>query len=177
MVEEPLVIRSHHHQLMSLRFWNFYGCLFLAMTAIVGCGDGRIKTYPVTGKILVDGQPATKAMVIFCPTGGTEEMMKKRPFDETDGGGVFNLTTFSPADGAPAGDYNVIVRWPAPKNERRQPTNPEDDIHGDRSLPRAVDQLRGRYFHPERSGLKATVTKGRNELAPFELEAPPQRRR
>ena len=38
----------------------------------------RFPFIPVTGKVLVDGQPAAGAMVIFCPIEGSEQLMRER---------------------------------------------------------------------------------------------------
>ena len=91
-----------------------------SMTCLVvclGCGDGKIATFPVTGTVTVDGQPAEGALLIFCPVGGSEEFSKVRPAGKTKSGGKYELSTFDALDGAPAGEYQVMVRW-APENQQ-----------------------------------------------------------
>lgn len=136
------------------------GVLVLVVSA--GCGDGRIRTYPTSGMVLVDGKPADRATVIFCPTSGPPDFMRERPWGTTDDAGKFELTTFDAGDGAPAGDYTVIIRWPGALVSAK----PEEDAE---RVDRAPDRLKGRYFHPTKSGLTATVESQRNELAPFKL--------
>ena len=138
------------------------------LLAVSGCGDGKIARYPVTGTVTVDGKPADGATVIFCPVEGEPEFMRERPFSQTDASGRFELTTLEPKDGAPAGDYTVMVRWLATSGP--QPANVDPDRGGGG---RAYDRLGGRYFHPEKSGLTATVEEGPNDLK-FDLQSKPR---
>ncbi|HVT27173.1 MAG TPA: hypothetical protein VHE81_04075 [Lacipirellulaceae bacterium] len=133
---------------------------------ILGCGDGKIARYPVRGKILVDGRPAEGAMVIFCPVGGSPEFQHERPFGVADAEGKFELRTFQPGDGAPAGEYKVMARWLAPKS--RAAVQSADQDRGAGGSP---DILGGRYFNPNTTPLTAKVEKQSNELAPFELKS------
>ncbi|MEX2309546.1 MAG: hypothetical protein WD738_18235 [Pirellulales bacterium] len=132
---------------------------------VTGCGDGKIARYPVIGTVLVDGRPAEGATVIFCPVEGPPEFMRERPFSQTDASGRFELTTLEPKDGAPAGNYTVMIRWLS--NSGPVPANVDPDRGGGG---RVVDRLGGRYFHPEKSGLTATVEDGDNDLK-FELKS------
>jgi len=130
-------------------------CLLLlaAFVAASGCGDGRLETYPVIGSVLVDSKPADGAMVIFCPTTGPEELLRMRPFGFTGPDGKFELTTFDKADGLPAGEYKIIIRWPTGGAGSRSP-----------------DRLKGKYMNLEQSQLTATIGPDSGELPPFELK-------
>lgn len=128
-----------------------------------GCGDGKIRRYPVTGTVLVDGKPAQGAMVIFCPTSGSDEVMKHRPFGVTGTDGKFQLTTLEKADGAASADYKVLVQWLGGGSA------PVDDGRGGIEL--GPDRLRGRYMNLERSELVAAVKDAPVELPPFELKS------
>ena len=99
-------------------------------------GGGKLKTYPVTGTVLVDGKPADGAMVIFCPINPGPEIEQLRPSGKTDATGAFALMTFESGDGAPAADYKVLVKWPAPAQVDAR------DGRGGRPGP---DRLRGKY--------------------------------
>jgi hypothetical protein len=134
-------------------------CL-VALLPFAGCGEGKIPLYPVTGKILVDGQPANGAMVIFCPIEGSEQLMRERPIGFAGADGSFQLTTFLKDDGAPAGQYKIIARW-APGSAGDDPSMP---LGG-------ADKLRGKYFNLDRTTLTATIEEGSNELPPFELSS------
>jgi hypothetical protein len=99
-------------------------------------------------------------MVIYCPVDGSPEMMRERPFDDmTDESGRYDLRTFEPGDGAPAGNYRVMVRWMAPV-PRQTATNPDEGQP-------VVDRLKNRYFTPQ-SSLTATVEEKENDI-PLEL--------
>lgn len=135
------------------------GLLFTA-----GCGDGKLRCYPATGKVLLNGKPYEGARVIFCPVGGGEKLQKERPYGVTDQNGEFELTTFLKGDGAPVGDYNIMIRTGRPRGREqaqrfsRQP------------------RIARRFGKPEESGVSATIEAAENELAPFEVEADERRR-
>jgi hypothetical protein len=139
--------------------------LATSLLAIAGCGDGQIATYPVTGTVKVNGKPAEGAMVIFVPTSTAPEAERKRPFGIADGQGQFSLMTFEQGDGAPAGEYKVLVQWPAPPNSQSS----EQRGGGRRTL--GADRLRGKYFNLEKATLNATVKEDSNVLPPFELQS------
>jgi hypothetical protein len=133
-----------------------------ALLAWAGCGqdDGRVAVYPVSGKILVRGQPAVGAQVVFYPA-STEIQGPGMPIPaaETDADGEFQLRSFEPEDGAPAGKFDVTVIW-------REPIPPNVD----QEMYQPKDRLAGRYSDPKTSGLTATVEEGGGELPPFELK-------
>jgi hypothetical protein len=134
-----------------------------ALLSFVGCGDGRLATYPVTGTVIVDSQPAHGALVIFCPVEGQDaELMRLRPAAETGPDGKYQLTTFETHDGAPAGKYQVMVRWGGPRPES------SSEMRSDRAR-RPPDRLRGRFMNPQTSGLTATVDEEATEVPPFQL--------
>jgi hypothetical protein len=108
----------------------------LALTAAVGCGDGRPKRVPVSGQVLIDGKPLTHGYVQFAPgdsrasTGGL------------DADGHFVLTCFEMGDGAVTGKHKVSVmsqeaigqetiKWHAPKKYANANTSGlEEEISG-----------------------------------------------
>jgi hypothetical protein len=90
-----------------------------ASLAIPGCGDGRPVRVPVSGKVLIDGQPVTKGSIQFHEDDG-------RPARGSIGSdGSFTLTTFDEGDGCTPGNHRVSViscdeppgmrRWFIPK--------------------------------------------------------------
>jgi len=143
-------------------------CLLVAaaLLALSGCGKGRIPTYVVTGAVMVDDRPAEGAMVIFCPVDSSNnEVANLRPFGVTGPGGKFTLITFDPGDGAPAGEYKVLVKWPAQTSEDERDAGPPGAVRN------GPDRLKNKYYNLETSPLKATVKKQSNELTPFNLKS------
>jgi hypothetical protein len=136
----------------------------LAFAGSAGCGknDGRVEVYPVSGKVLSRGAPAEGAEVTFYPV--AQELKKPGmpiPSAFVGSTGTFHLRSYDPEDGAPAGEYNVTVFWPAPRAANAP--------HESESLG-GKDRLGERYMDPLKSGLKATVPEGGAELPPFEVE-------
>jgi hypothetical protein len=77
----------------------------LSLVAISGCGGSRPDTYPVTGTVqFANGTPVRTGFVEFLPAAGgpsARGVIGSR--------GDFRLGTFETADGAPAGEYVVLV--------------------------------------------------------------------
>jgi hypothetical protein len=137
----------------------------MATLALSGCGDGRIATYPVTGKVLINGRPAEGAVVVFCPVEPSAEVEHLRPAGMADASGQFTLTTFEPSDGAPVGQYKVLVKWPAPS-----PATDDRDARPGRAN-KGPDRLRGKYYSIETTPLAVTIEEQSNDLPPFELKS------
>jgi hypothetical protein len=109
--------------------------VFVSATVVClpGCGSGQ-KIVPVSGIVLIDGQPLTKGSVQVMPTGHRAATGTIGP------DGRFTLTTNDDGDGCVTGTHPVRVignenvgpsdiRWLAPK----------------------------KYSSPEESGLKVTI--------------------
>jgi len=139
----------------------FAGFVAAGLLAISGCGKGGLRTYPVTGTVLVDGRPAEGAMLIFCPVAGSQELQKKRPSGTSGPDGKFQLTTDSKDDGAPAGEYKIIAQWygKVGKDKFGRPA-----VEGE-------DRFRGKYMNLDKTEFKATVNEGATELPPIELKS------
>jgi glycine/D-amino acid oxidase-like deaminating enzyme len=123
-----------------------------------GCGPVHAPVYPVKGQVLLDGKPAPQATVTFHPLGGDKE---RTPSGQTDDQGNFTLTSFSSGDGAPEGEYAVTVTCFRTAATR----NPTEGDYTARNV------VAPRYANPDSSQLKATVTRGSNELPPFQVRA------
>jgi hypothetical protein len=135
-----------------MRYW---WCLFLCL-GLTSCANkkyGDHPPHPTSGQVLVNGQPAKEALVVFHHIGDWGERSIV-PQATTDEDGRFALSTYAMEDGAPAGDYRVSVIWPS---YRRKTMGP--------------DLLAGKYEKPESSGLTAHIEKGKNVLPPFQLSA------
>ena len=125
-------------------------------------GSGGPKLHPVTGKVLCDDQPAEGATVVFHPANSKADSLM--PSGVVGKDGTFTLRTYPHGDGAPEGDYVVLVTWfeaaAAPKKEGRDPPEPKS-------------KLPEQYADATQSGLKATVKPGENKLEPFRLTKRP----
>jgi hypothetical protein len=130
--------------------------LFLVCSA---CTDSRPAAYPVRGLVFVQGQPAANASVVLHPLGDDPRLQRLRPNGWVASDGSFTLTTYTPEDGAPAGDYAVAIVWPAGNPAA---PDPEDQVSG-------PDRLEGRYGDPATSELRASIRPGSNEPLVFEL--------
>jgi len=93
----------------------------LAAAVAIGCGPRRPARVPVSGKVLIDGQPLRLGYVRFVPQGARPSGGPIRP------DGRFRLNCFGGEDGAVPGSHRVSVdasetlgrdskRWHAPKH-------------------------------------------------------------
>lgn len=121
------------------------------------CGKkepARLPVYPVHGKILVEGKPVEKVMVVLHPLDGLDLQGASKPFAKTSADGTFDLSTYDPKDGAPAGKYAVLVYWF--KND------PDDDGN--------TDRFQKRYSNPASPLAKVEITMGDNTLKTIDVK-------
>lgn len=84
--------------------------LFTMMVLCTGCGSDspnavkKEKTVPVTGQVLYQKKPISNASVTFIALDG-----KSTSRGTTDASGTFRLSTYATDDGAPVGNFKVIV--------------------------------------------------------------------
>lgn len=135
------------------------------MLSLNGCGDGRLSCYPVTGTVMVDGKPYPGAEVLLRPVAGGDKLQKERPYGVTDELGTFELTTFLKNDGAPAGEYQVMIL-------SKRPRSKEQDLQW-----KGRPTLDAKYGKLSTSGIVVVVEAGPTELSPFELKAAKRGRR
>jgi len=112
-----------------------------------GCGSGSpVKLYPVRGQVLYKDKPTENAQVVFQPPG---KATKDHPmaYGTVEADGSFILRT-EYGDGAPMGDYEVMITW-----------------YGEKG-----NQLPAKYSDQSNPLFKATVKEGTNELEPFRLK-------
>jgi hypothetical protein len=115
---------------------------------IASCSASGSKLHPVRGTVLYLDQPAAGAVVVFQPLNSGPESVVPSATAGPDGN--FSLRTPPHGDGAPAGEYVVVVTW-YPPDAREQ------------------DKPPARYGNPADSPLRATVRAGPNQLEPFRL--------
>lgn len=83
-------------------FWICVACVPMSC-------DSEPRLYTVEGKLLVHGEPAQGAMVVFHRE-GDKNLNSPKPSGEVGTDGTFKLET-SGRMGAPAGKYVVVVYW------------------------------------------------------------------
>jgi hypothetical protein len=126
--------------------------------ACLGCGNSA-GVYPVTGKVLYKGEPATGATVTFVRKGAANRLQEQTPQGVVREDGTFSLA--SPVgSGASPGEYVVLVEWKVGAGK----------VRGRSPGLSAPDRLNRRYLDPDRPLLTATVEAKTNTLSPFELK-------
>lgn len=144
-----------------MRHFLFVGlALAGGILAASGCG-GSNGVYPVSGKVLYKGDPATGATVYFHRKGdkGDGDRLREHiPQGIVGEDGSFTLA--SPAGaGAVPGEYAVLIEWKEGAGTLRG-RGPGLD---------ARDRFRGRYLNVQNPQFTAEVKAEKNRLAPFEL--------
>ena len=127
------------------------GC---ASIVAVGCRrqpapSGRVPTYPVHGRLLIDGQPAMGAMIKFV----TDKSGGRVPTAIVREDGSFSASFYDVEDGAPTGNYKLVVAWM--------------QVPSGGGL--AQNRLRGPYLNPDKPVRTITVGAREVSLEPIEL--------
>ena len=135
--------------------WMAFSWLVAAsLTAtLTGCGeDWQAQTFPVSGRLTINGQPATGALVQLVATGAQPDVRNSRPWGVVGPDGAFHLATYEPGSGAPAGDYGLTITWPV-----------------DSSVLGSPDRLQGKYADPATYRQPVTIKGGPTAIPPIEL--------
>lgn len=128
-------------------------CLALASA---GCGKksrpGELPVYPVKGRVTFHGEPMAFAVVTFFPPDQPfAQARKSRATADKDG--YYELTTYELKDGAPEGEYAVVLYVP--------PTEPEPYAL---EVENPTDRLKLQYIDPTKTKLRYTVRPGPNTI-------------
>jgi hypothetical protein len=75
----------------------------VAMLTLAGCGGGGPDLVPVSGQVLIDGEPVPNASIQVIPAEG------RAAFGKADAQGNFTLMTNEEGDGCVKGTHTVIV--------------------------------------------------------------------
>lgn len=117
---------------------------------MVGCSDGRPTRYPVSGTVTFEsGAPVRNASIEFVPS-----QPAPSPRSRIDAEGRFSLGTYETTDGAPVGDYRVVVVQALPPGAATK-INTLGEEHAGHAGNVHVVALK--HSSPETSGLKYTV--------------------
>jgi hypothetical protein len=133
--------------------------LLLALVCLTLCScaekaPDRKPVYPLTGQVLVDGQPARRVSVFCHDVKGMDGKQPTLSSSTTDQDGKFAMTTYETGDGVPQGEYVLTFEW-------------YDGVPGGAPLP---DKLKHRYADVKASKVRATVKAGEpTDLGKVEL--------
>jgi hypothetical protein len=115
------------------------------------CGCARRDLYPVRGRVVFDQggpiDPLAGGLVIFEPL---DPKMKVSARGDIQPDGSFRLSTFQQGDGAPLGEYRVLVSPPTPPSQAKE-------------IPAPV-VIHPRFHDLEKTPLRQTVRPEANEL-------------
>lgn len=140
-----------------MRVGNF-GWIATSALLLAGCGGGSpvdppvLPVAPVSGSLKFGGEVPVGAKVSLVPVSRSEEGIASSGVVSQDG--TFKVSTYGQDDGAPVGDYVVLVQW-------FKPLGGEDgNAGGPNVIPRD-------YSDPTKSPIKVTVKDGENQLDPI----------
>ncbi len=124
-----------------------------------GCGKSGPDKHPVTGTVLVNGQPAGRVNVCLRHTDESVTGNARNPVAVTDENGRFTLSSDGAGDGTVAGEYMVTFFWMSSNDPNS-----------------AYDRFGGAFgdFKTSRYRVKVPVPDGK-ELEPFRLEIDPKK--
>lgn len=125
--------------------------LLMPALIIIIAGCSRDDTCPVTGKLVVNGEPAEGAYVVFHSLDDPKQASPDSARTLKDG-------TFAGRVRQP-GQYAVAVFWPMITEEEG------DVVEGD-------DRFEGKYRNPTEPVLKVTIQNGENALSPININYP-----
>lgn len=128
------------------------GAVLLLISLSLGCSEEKsnsVPVHPVAGQVTLNGRPAPNAVVVFHPKETAVEFPS--PSAVADSNGNFQLSTYKPTDGAPAGEYVVTVEM------RSFVLKDGDYIAG-------PNQVNAKYGKPSTSNLKIRVAEGTNQI-------------
>ena len=135
----------------------------MALVAVAGCGGSSDTLVQATGKVTVDGAPASGAVVLFYPVGSKQMDVAS---GQADSDGVYKLTSNLKAGIAP-GNYQISVTWPDPAAKAKPGSN---KMMMSTDIETPPDLLKGRYVANDKSGLTAEITSSTKKIPPFDLK-------
>jgi hypothetical protein len=137
-----------------------WGLLVIAALVAVSCSKSdpnRKETFPVTGELYVDGQPAPLVQISMHDKAGADTNQPTFSSTLSDQDGKFALSTYEEGDGAPPGDYVLTFTWQEFNVLSRGYSGP--------------DKLNGKYSDPKKTPFEVKVEKGKpTDLGRIELK-------
>lgn len=148
--------------------------ILLAVLLLIGCdsaGPPRRPVVPTMGRVLVQGRPATGALVVLHPVtevGSPQAWWAGYPRATVSPTGDFRMTTYVAADGAPPGAYVMCITWPLVDgfgdDETEFAGGPLTAFDG------SWDRLAGRFADPTTSAVRCVVAGQATNLGIIELQ-------
>jgi hypothetical protein len=137
---------------------NAVGLFLVAAMSVSLCscgskGPARQKTYPVTGKVMVDGKAVAHLRVSAKAKEAGDPKYPILPQADTQDDGTFQLYSYQPGDGVPSGEYVLTFTWQELKGLRYE----------------GPDKLKKRYADPAKSTFKVKVENSKVDLGTYEL--------
>jgi hypothetical protein len=100
---------------LSWRLRQAESLVLAALACLAGCSQPPYEVAPVTGTVIIDGQPFTQGKVMFAPIAKTADGKAGKPaFGRVGPDGAFTLSTYATDDGAVVGDHRVTVMHDGP---------------------------------------------------------------
>ena len=132
-------------------------CLVVTMElACAGCGNPGDKIYPVAGKVTYRSEPAIGAFV-FLLRKGVDPVDELSIMGVVQEDGSFIVVCDAKGQGAPAGAYDVLIKWP-------QNAGPKKGLSH-----KNPDRLKGRYADAKHPAWSVVIKPEDNYLPLFEL--------
>lgn len=136
------------------------GCLIVSL---VGCSSDPTM-YSVEGKLLYKNEPAKGAMVVFHLV-GDKSLNSPKPTGTVNDDGTFKLET-GPKQGAPAGEYAVVVYW----EQKTASAKPKFGMGGGEERTSGIDKMaKTPYASAETTPIKVKIS-GHATLEPFKID-------
>lgn len=133
----------------------------VTMLVLPGCGGSGSSLVKAKGKVLVDGTPASGAILLFHPESPSGGNVANAIADES---GVYAPLTAAD-EGIAEGEYRVTVVWPDPKFK----SGSEGVKFGVAESKDPPDLLKGKFVAKDKSKLTLVVSKSNAELKPLEI--------
>lgn len=137
------------------------------LAAACGCSTQSVEQLdkplvPVRGKISFQGRPMPNAIVTLHPVTPiavgekSQANLSRTPFGVAGHDGSFDVTTLTPSDGAPEGEYAVTISWAG----GAVPKSDNDAV---------PELLPPQYQNPTASGIRIQIRQGQPELPEIKL--------
>ncbi len=119
---------SWHFSIATMRNFSWFVIYIATFGCTLGCGDGRPQRVPVSGRVLIDGEPVVHGNIRVFPENA------RAASGQLGADGRFELTTYDKGDGCVLGTHVVTVnalepinansqRWHAPRKYREVGTS------------------------------------------------------